>query len=142
MKLRLYAFGRAPRWVADGVVAYASRMPHLSIESISRNPRETQEKRMLRRVDERSLYVVLDPRGNLYSSMEFARTYENWRCSGKDISLLIGDSDGFSNEMRERANIVWSLSRLTFPHDLVQIAVCEQLYRAHTIITGHPYHRA
>ena len=62
--------------------------------------------------------------------------------SGSNVSFLIGDADGFSNAIRERADLVWSLSALTFPHALARVIVCEQLYRVRSLLNGHPYHRS
>ena len=60
---------------------------------------------------------------------------------GRDLALLIGGADGFAPAVRTRADLVWSLSRLTLPHALVRVVLAEQLYRAHTILGNHPYHR-
>ena len=61
---------------------------------------------------------------------------------GLDLALLIGGADGFAPEVRARADLSWSLSRLTLPHALVRVVLAEQLYRAHSVLSGHPYHRA
>ena len=61
---------------------------------------------------------------------------------GRDLAFLIGGPDGFAPAVRERADLDWSLSRLTLPHALVRVVLAEQLYRAHSLLAGHPYHRA
>ena len=96
---------------------------------------------MVRLAGERTKRVVLDERGSCFSSVEFARLYRSWQMDGMDVCFLIADEDGFSNNMRSCADLVWSLSSLTFPHDIARLLVCEQLYRAHAIVRGLPYHR-
>lgn len=89
-----------------------------------------------------SILVLLDERGKTPGSNEFAKTIENWRDQGrKEVVLSIGGADGHSDELRAQADLVISFGRLTWPHQLARIMLAEQLYRAMTIITGHPYHR-
>ena len=142
MKLQILALGKAQSWINEGVDEYARRMPQLSIELIADNPVRTQEQRMLERLPRQCTVVVLDERGREFSSMALGKEYERWQMSGTNVCLLIGGADGFSDTVRERADMLWSLSRSTFPHALVRVMVCEQLYRAWSIVTGHPYHRA
>ena len=97
---------------------------------------------MLDRVSRDAIMIVLDERGRSFSSVEFAQEYERWQMNGTDVCLLIGGPDGFSEAARARADLVWSLSPLTFPHALTRVIVCEQLYRAWSIVSRHPYHRA
>ena len=85
--------------------------------------------------------VVLDERGEQPSSPGLARWLGTWRDQGvRSVSWLIGGADGFEDEDRQRADRVLSLSTLTLPHRLAQMMLCEQLYRAGTILAGHPYH--
>jgi 23S rRNA (pseudouridine1915-N3)-methyltransferase len=87
--------------------------------------------------------VVLDERGQAWSSPELAERIGRWRDAGtRHLACLIGGADGFDDAERARADAVFSLSRLTLPHRLAQLVVCEQLYRAGTILAGHPYHHA
>jgi 23S rRNA (pseudouridine1915-N3)-methyltransferase len=65
-----------------------------------------------------------------------------WQAAGSDVSLVIGGPDGIATDCLARADLCWSLSKLTLPHGLARVVVAEQLYRAWTVITGHPYHRA
>ena len=60
---------------------------------------------------------------------------------GRDVALLIGGPDGFAAEVLARADYTWALSKLTFPHALVRVVLAEQLYRAHSVLANHPYHR-
>jgi 23S rRNA (pseudouridine1915-N3)-methyltransferase len=86
--------------------------------------------------------VVLDERGEAISSRQLAERMERWQNqSVKCVALLVGGATGVSKEVVQRADWVWSLGPLTFPHQLVRTLVLEQLYRAHTIMVGHPYHK-
>ncbi len=85
--------------------------------------------------------VVLDERGELWTSPALAARIGHWRDGGtRQLACLIGGADGFSDDERARADAVLSLSRMTLPHRLAQVVLCEQLYRAGTILAGHPYH--
>ena len=86
--------------------------------------------------------MALDVTGDALSSPELAGWLGEWRTRHTDVTLLIGGADGLDTGLRERAAQRWSLSRLTLPHLLVQIIVAEQIYRAWSILEGHPYHRA
>ena len=86
--------------------------------------------------------VALDERGELWTSEAFARRLAGWFGRRGGICFVIGDAQGLPAAVRERADAVWSLSPLTFPHALARVLVAEQLYRAASILAGHPYHRA
>lgn len=87
--------------------------------------------------------IVLDERGRTISSERFARTLAGWRDDGAPAaSLLIGGPDGHGAAARNGADLVLSFGAMTWPHQLVRAMLAEQLYRAVTIMTGHPYHRA
>ena len=87
--------------------------------------------------------VVLDERGTQVDTPQLARWLAQWRDAGRrHVSFLLGDAHGFSDEDRARADRVLALSRLTLPHRLAQVVLVEQLYRAATILAGHPYHHA
>ncbi|MCQ8783747.1 23S rRNA (pseudouridine(1915)-N(3))-methyltransferase RlmH [Mangrovibrevibacter kandeliae] len=87
--------------------------------------------------------LVLDETGRSPSSEAFAEDLARRRDAGtRDLALLIGGPDGFDPDLRASADLVLSLGRMTFPHQIVRILLAEQLYRAATILAGHPYHRA
>lgn len=85
--------------------------------------------------------VAFDERGKSLSSEEFAGRLGAWRDAGTALAFAIGGADGLHTEIRDRAELVLSFGRLTLPHQLVRILVLEQIYRALTILSGHPYHR-
>lgn len=85
---------------------------------------------------------VLDEAGKEFSSSQFAKALQNYRDQGiRGITFLIGGADGHHDSVRKRANQLFSLGKVTWPHLLVRALLAEQLYRAYTINTGHPYHR-
>ena len=135
-------FGKAPSWVDEGVGEYGKRIPNLSLERIAGSPVKTRMQRMLTTCGNRAVRVYLDKSGKSFTSESLARQCSFWEQQGSDVCLLIGDDVGFSNEDLRDADLVWSLSTLTLPHQLTRILVCEQLYRARTINLGHGYHRS
>jgi 23S rRNA (pseudouridine1915-N3)-methyltransferase len=87
--------------------------------------------------------VVLDSRGKSLSSEEFAAKLKNFRDAGADAAVFqIGGADGLPDDARKGADLVLAFGTATFPHQFVRILLAEQIYRAITILTGHPYHRA
>jgi 23S rRNA (pseudouridine1915-N3)-methyltransferase len=92
---------------------------------------------------EGAVLILLDERGKSLDSEAFADLIGRYRDSGKrDLMLAIGGADGLDPELRSRADMVLNLGAMTWPHQLVRILIAEQLYRAVTILSGHPYHRA
>ncbi|MDT8326509.1 MAG: 23S rRNA (pseudouridine(1915)-N(3))-methyltransferase RlmH [Roseovarius sp.] len=89
-----------------------------------------------------SVIVALDERGKVQSSPEFADQLGTWRDSGRgDVAFVIGGADGIAPELRGRADFKLSFGRMVWPHMLVRVMLCEQLYRAASILAGSPYHR-
>jgi len=86
--------------------------------------------------------IALDETGKLLSSNEFAGQLKTWQQQGaSSFAFMIGGSDGLSDAALKKAHLIWSFGRVTWPHMLVRALLAEQLYRAHSIITNHPYHR-
>lgn len=144
-----------PHWVASGFEDYAERMPReMRIELIEIRPekrtasspseraRERERERMEAALPRGCVRVALDERGRAFDSSRFARQLAQWRAQGCDLAFLIGGADGLSSVTKARASMLLSLSALTLPHGLARVLLAEQLYRAHTILIEHPYHRA
>ena len=156
MRARLIAIGeRMPAWVAEGFAEYRKRLSHdLPLELVELKPGARGKGRDdVRAVQDegaailaalpRDIHVVaLDGGGKSWSSEELAEQLAKWRMSGRDLAFLIGGPDGHSQDVLARADQKWSLGPLTFPHMLVRLVLVEQLYRATTLLAGHPYHRA
>ena len=97
---------------------------------------------LLRLVPERAAIVALDRAGEVRSSQAFADSLMRWRDAGKrDLAFLIGGPDSHGAEVAKCADLVLSLGAMTWPHLLARVMLAEQLFRAHAIMTGHPYHR-
>ena len=92
---------------------------------------------------EGALLLLLDERGKAFDSEGFAGQIGTWRDQGKrDLMIAIGGADGLDPALYQRADLTLNLGKLTWPHQIVRILIAEQLYRAVTILSGHPYHRA
>ena len=155
MKVRIVAVGqRPPEWVAAGFADYARRFPRefapalVEIPVASRKAlpvaraRHEEGARMLEQTVIRDWVVALDVTGATTTTEGLATKLANWQRQGRDLAFLIGGPDGLDPACMERADERLSLSALTFPHGLVRVMLAEQLYRAWTLHSGHPYHRA
>ena len=101
---------------------------------------EAEAKRILEAAGKCYL-IALDERGQEVTTLQLADKMTTWLAGGKDIALIIGGADGLHPSIKQKADWLWSLSKLTLPHGMVRILLTEQLYRAHTVIQNHPYHR-
>lgn len=155
MRIRLLAVGgRQPRWVREGYEDYARRLPRecrleLIEVPLGKRTRATppgravgeEGARMLARLAPGEQVVALEVTGRSLDTPGLARRLEDWMAAGADLALLVGGPDGLDPRCRERAEFRWSLTPLTLPHGLVRVLVAEQLYRAWSLLSGHPYHR-
>jgi 23S rRNA (pseudouridine1915-N3)-methyltransferase len=155
MRVRLIAVGtRPPGWVRDVCEDYITRLgSHLpvSVTEIPSGPRSGGEpparaiaregERVLAALRREDFVVALDERGTEFSTRELAEWLRKRRQEGEDLAFVIGGPDGLAPEVLARSALRWSLSRLTLPHALVRVLLAEQLYRAHSLLAGHPYHR-
>jgi 23S rRNA (pseudouridine1915-N3)-methyltransferase len=155
MLLRLIAAGtRMPRWVNEGFEEYAARLTadyRLELKEIalgqrsggnSRQAIAKEGERMFAAVPPRAFIVALQVTGRAMTSEQLARFLEARARDGRDVAFLIGGPDGIAADLDAKAELKWSLSALTLPHGLARVTVAEALYRAVSIIKGHPYHRA
>ena len=128
---------------------YLQRLSHFVkcdvIEIRDSAPHETKEiegKRILEKLNHTSFVCLLDVTGRGLSSPELAKEVEKWQNTGmKEVTFVIGGADGVSAEVAGRAEIMLSLSFLTFTHEMARVVLLEQLYRAYTIIKGFPYQK-
>lgn len=159
MKLKVVAVGRRmPAWVNAGFEEYARRMPRevpLTLAEIKPEMRhgessraaidklvELEHQRIVAALPAAALHIVLDERGKSCTSLELSQCMARWRASGQDVAFVIGGADGTSAALKQEADLLWSLSPLTLPHGLARIVLAEQLFRAASILSGHPYHRS
>jgi 23S rRNA (pseudouridine1915-N3)-methyltransferase len=154
MRVTLVAVGqRMPAWVTAGFSEYTRRLrPRLPVElvEIAAAKRGTGDltramaeegKRLLAATRPLDHVVALDERGKARTSLELSRWLGERQRAGSDLTFLVGGADGFAPAVLARANERWSLSTLTLPHALVRVVFAEQVYRAVTLLDGHPYHR-
>ncbi len=155
VQLEVWTFGRdSEPWVATGVAHYLKRLQpmqrtgwvQLDARASSADPgavRAAEEKVLLKRLGSGQHLILLDERGDHHTSIEWAGHFEGLRGrSTKSAVVLIGGAYGVTDAVRERADAVWALSRLVFPHGLVRLMLAEQLYRAFSILHGSGYHHA
>jgi len=146
MKLRLISIGRDRSQLFEPAVQeYAARvrkqLPLELVELKEQPSRDKEAELVLARLAPRELLVCLDERGKLLSSPELATRLGRWRDESRDVAFVIGGDEGHAESVRQRAELVWSLSPLVMPHRLARVVVAEQLYRALTILRGEPYHK-
>ncbi|WP_455208201.1 23S rRNA (pseudouridine(1915)-N(3))-methyltransferase RlmH [Kaarinaea lacus] len=155
MHLYLIATGqRMDDWVNQGYQEFSKRMPpecRLQLIEVPANKRtkntdirraiEEEGDRLLAALPGNTLVYAMDATGQQWSTEQLAGHLDQWLSDGRDVALLVGGPDGLSQRCKSRADACLSLSRLTFPHPLVRIIVAEQIYRAWSILKGHPYHR-
>ena len=156
MHIRLIAVGdRQPSWVAQAFDDYARRLPRqwqFRLDAVgtarragdgdAAKAKAAEGQKVMQKLRPAERVVALDERGRQWSTAELGERLHAWQADGKDLAFVIGGPDGIAADCLERADLCWSLSRLTLPHGLVRVLVAEQLYRAWTLGTGHPYHRA
>lgn len=155
MQIHIIAIGdRMPGWVEEAYVEYARRLPRefrLNLHEIpaGRRAKGADLVRLARAEGERQLaavpagtrIVALDRGGRELETESLAARLEAQLAAGQDLALLIGGPEGLAPACLAAAHERWSLSRLTFAHPVVRVVLAEQLYRAWSIISGHPYHR-
>jgi 23S rRNA (pseudouridine1915-N3)-methyltransferase len=125
-----------------GVEEYARRFGRgLKFELIE-VPLAREAERMRSAIADGDYVVALEVGGRAMSTPELARWLSSRMAGGRNLALLVGGPDGLDAGLSSRADFRWSLSPLTWPHGLVRVMVAEQLYRAHSLLLGHPYHRA
>jgi len=154
MKLAVLAVGhRQPAWVNEGCAEYLKRMPRelsASVTEIKPEARGSKTREQLLAAEKTrirealqagSRIVVLDEKGDDLTTLKLANRLEAWMQDGRDVALLIGGADGLDEEFKQLADDKLRLSSLTLPHGMARLLLCEQLYRAVSVLKNHPYHR-
>ena len=144
---------RQPAWVGAGCSEYLKRLPRelpATVIEVKPGPRGSKTRdqllaaeggRIRDAVAAGSRLVVLDEKGDDLTTLQLARRLETWMQDGRDTVFLIGGADGLDSELKRRADDSIRLSSLTLPHGLARLLLCEQLYRAVSVLKNHPYHR-
>lgn len=150
MAITVVAVGKKHEdWVQSGIERYQKRLrrpfniewvllPHSSRQGLQ--ARQEESERIITRLSSRDFVLLLDEVGKNISSPQLATTLQTAQANGQSIVIIIGGAYGVSEQLHQRANLVWSLSRLVFPHQLVRLILTEQLYRAQNITEGGSYH--
>jgi len=154
MRLRIVALGqRMPAWVTAAVADYAQRLPRetpldlVELKPTARDRGRTvpqmlaEEARTIAAACAGATVVALDERGAAWTTRELADRLARWRADGRDVAFVIGSADGLDASVKADASAVVALSAMTLPHGLARVILAEQLYRAASLLAGHPYHR-
>ncbi len=150
MPIRIIAIGKKHEsWIAEGIQRYQKRLkqpfnvewvilPHSSLTDVTAQQEESQ--RILLRLNANDYVILLDERGESVDSGKLSKLILKILEASKNLVIVIGGAYGVDDTILKRANFVWSLSELVFPHQLVRLILIEQLYRSQEIAAGNPYH--
>jgi 23S rRNA (pseudouridine1915-N3)-methyltransferase len=155
MKLWLIAVGhKMPAWITSGFNEYSKRMARearIELLEIKPEPRNTgknvaqiqeaEAQRILSALPKDALLIALDERGTPMNTKQVAQQMQDWLRNGRDVAFIIGGADGLHESIKNSAQQLLALSAMTLPHGLVRVILAEQLYRAHSLLHNHPYHR-
>lgn len=152
MAVRVIAVGKKHEsWVTEGIERYEKRLkrpfiaewvllPHSAREGII--ARQDESQRILSRLSDGEFVILLDERGKLLDSPALSQALLRPLEQSRAVTMIIGGAYGVDDSVHRRADLVWSLSPLVFPHQLVRLILAEQLYRAQEIAAGNPYHHS
>jgi 23S rRNA (pseudouridine1915-N3)-methyltransferase len=150
MPVRILAVGKKHEsWVVEGIERYEKRLkkpfvcdwvflPHSAREGLV--ARQDESERILSRLSDNEYVILLDERGKMINSPGLSRLLLVPLETSTNVTIIIGGAYGVDDTVHQRANFIWSLSPLVFPHQLVRLILAEQLYRAQEIAAGGPYH--
>lgn len=159
MKITILSVGKIKeKYFSDGIKEYLKRMtPYAKMDiqevpdepcpenapiAIEEQVKQREAERLLKKLRPGTYLIVLDPRGKMHTSEEMAAKLQELALSGRsDITLIIGGSLGLAPSITQQADMLLSLSKLTFPHQLVRLMLMEQIYRWYRIMRNEPYHK-
>lgn len=154
MKFEVLLLGKTKdSFLAHGIDEYCKRLKHYTnitlktlkakkIQGSDKIIKEKEGELLLANIPQSAFIVTLDQTGRQFSSEEFSREIIKWENSGvKNVSLVIGGPLGLSPQLLRKANLIMSLSKMTFTHDMARLLLLEQIYRAYTIKAGEKYHK-
>ncbi len=156
MKITVVAVGlRQPAWADAAVNEYLSRLPaefKVECKLVKAEPRSgnvplkrllsAEAARVRAAVPAGAWLIALDERGKDWTTQQLADQLQRWRDSADDIAFAIGGADGLDADLKQEARALLRVSSMTLPHALARVVLAEQLYRASSLLAGHPYHRA
>ena len=155
MKLIIVSVGhKMPDWITAGFNEYTKRMPReaqISLLEIKPEPRttgkttmqimEAEALRIHAALPQSCRRIALDEHGSRPTTKQLAAQMQEWMSEGRDVAFIIGGADGLHESVKQCAQQMLALSSLTLPHAFVRVLLAEQLYRAHSLMHNHPYHR-
>jgi 23S rRNA (pseudouridine1915-N3)-methyltransferase len=155
MKLIILAVGhKMPSWITEGFNEYSKRMPReakIELLEIKPEPRttgksvvqimEAEAQRIQAALPKDVLRIALDERGKHWTTRQLTEQMKDWLSGGRDVAFIIGGADGLHESVRASAHQLLALSAMVLPHGMVRVLLAEQLYRAHSLLHNHPYHR-
>jgi len=155
MKLFIVTVGhKMPDWITTGYNEYAKRMPReakIELLEIKPEPRttgkttlqimEAEALRILNALPVNCRKIALDERGAMPTTKQLAAQLKDWMGEGRDVAFIIGGADGLHDSVKQASGQLMALSAFTLPHAFVRVLLAEQLYRAHSLMHNHPYHR-
>ena len=143
-----------PKWVDDAFDEYAKRMPRgqsVSLSAIATAARKTgqtrqklqqQEAEKIRsKIKPGSFTIALDEKGKQWTTCEWAEQFRRWKQQTPQLNFILGGPDGLQPELLQQADQKIALGKMTMPHGLARVVLMEQIYRAWSVVEGHPYHR-
>lgn len=156
MRITIVAVGqRQPAWADAAVNDYLGRFPaelKVEVKQVKSEPRTSsapvtrllsaEAARIRPAVPSGATLVALDERGKDWTTSQLAEQLRRWRDTAEDVAFVIGGADGLDPAVKAEARLLIRLSSMTLPHALARVVLAEQLYRASTMLSGHPYHRA
>ncbi|MDD2914155.1 MAG: 23S rRNA (pseudouridine(1915)-N(3))-methyltransferase RlmH [Gallionella sp.] len=155
MKLLIVSVGhKMPDWITAGFNEYAKRMPReakIELAEIKPEPRttgkttaqimEAEAQRIQSALPQNCLRIALDERGAQTTTKQLAAQMQEWMREGRDVAFIVGGADGLHDSVKRSAQQLLAVSAFTLPHAFVRVLLAEQLYRAHSLMHNHPYHR-
>ncbi|CAB9539450.1 23S rRNA (pseudouridine(1915)-N(3))-methyltransferase (EC [Bathymodiolus brooksi thiotrophic gill symbiont] len=154
VKINLIAIGKKmPDWIQTGITHYQKQLPrelNFNLTTPEAQKRKGKNIEQIKQLEGEllmkasataNLIIAFDEHGKQHTTKEIAQAMQNWQQNGDSVALLIGGADGLSNTIKQQAHQLWGLSNLTLPHSMARLLAVEQIYRAHSLLTNHPYHR-
>ncbi|MDC9714709.1 MAG: 23S rRNA (pseudouridine(1915)-N(3))-methyltransferase RlmH [Gammaproteobacteria bacterium] len=154
MKINLIAIGKKmPDWIQTGINHYQKQLPRELNFSLTTPEAQKRKGKNIEQIKElegellikasagANLIIAFDEHGKQHTTKEIANIMKNWQQNGDSVALLVGGADGLSNAVKQHTHLTWGLSNLTLPHSMARLLAVEQIYRAHSLLTNHPYHR-
>jgi len=154
MRINLVTIGKKmPEWINTGINHYKKQLPSsynftlTALEAQNRKVKNIDQiknlesKMLLEAASGASIFIAFDETGKQQSSQMIANAMKSWQLDGESVALFIGGADGLSDEIKSKCHQLWGLSKLTMTHSMARLLAVEQIYRGHSLLTNHPYHR-